>query len=380
MLFKDPLQHELSAELKAAPDLEAQIDLLRVFKKKYVSQIQKVDLAGQWPLPQVFEALSNLADAIVNEALRLAELELVKTYGFPTFLDNDGNLLRSEFAVVGMGKLGGREIHYGSDLDLIFLYSRNGQTEGRNTITNREFYIRLTQRLISFLSIYTVHEFAYKIDTQLRPSGNQGALVSSIDSYADYQRNLAQPWEKQALLKARPMAGDLGFLKKLPEQLLKFIFSTEFPSNLNEEIHRLRLRMEKEIARETPRRIQYKQGFGGLTDIEFSVQYLQLKMGKIFETIVTQNTLLSLERMGEREILKANEYEILRSAYLFYRLLETRMETVFDLKEGYLDPQSHLLENLSEVMGEASGEALLDKIHRIRNDVRRTYLRILKIG
>jgi glutamate-ammonia-ligase adenylyltransferase len=314
----------------------------------------------------------------LDAALRLAEKDLVKTYGFPTYIDNDGNLMRAEFAVVGLGKLGGREIHYGSDLDLIFLYSRNGQTEGRKIISNREFYARQAQKFISYLSVYTMAGFAYRIDTQLRPSGNKGALVSSFDAYADYQRNKAAPWEKQALLKARYITGEDAFGEKLAEQFLKFIYSTEFPPDLNQEMHRLRLRMEKEIAHETPRRFHYKHGPGGLTDIEFAVQYIQLKMGKIFESIVIRNTLEAIERMGERTILKKDEYEVLKTGYLFYRLLETRMEVMFDLKEGYLDPESHLLENLAEAMGEHSQQALLDKFQGIRNDVRKTYLRILQ--
>src|SRR4030095_10858435 len=373
MSSTEPLKNDLMSRLSQAPDLETELDEIRRFKKEKVAKIQEEDVTGKKPLPQVFFELSEVADALLNVVLQLAEKDLVKTFGFPTYVDNQGNLMRSQFSVIGMGKLGGKEIHYGSDLDLIFLYSRNGQTEGRKILTNREFYARLAQKLISYLSVYTREGLAYQVDTQLRPSGNQGTLVSSLDSYADYQRNMAAPWEKQALLKARPLAGDAPFQKSLGDQFKKFIFSTEFPANLNEDIHRLRRRMEKEIARENPRRIHYKQGFGGLTDIEFAGQYIQLKMGKIFDSIVTANTLNAIERMGERSILKPNEYDILKSGYLFYRLLETRMEVFFDLKEGYLDPESHLLENLSDAMGLASGHALLEKFNRTRQDVRRSY-------
>src|SRR5215471_15558858 len=129
MLSRDQLKNELAPLLGATPDLEAALDELRRFKQRWVKQIQLKDLSGAWTLPQVFLALSELADTVMGRALALAEREMEKIFGFPTFIDNDGNLLRSCFAVVGMGKLGGEEIHYGSDLDLIFLYSRNGQTE-----------------------------------------------------------------------------------------------------------------------------------------------------------------------------------------------------------------------------------------------------------
>jgi glutamate-ammonia-ligase adenylyltransferase len=377
---REELTRKLNPKMSQAHDLETQLDTLRLFKKQQMEKIQKEDLEGKCPLPEVFLRLSNLADTLLASALKLAMQEMIKTFGFPTFIDSDGNLMRSEFAVVAMGKLGGQEIHYSSDLDLIFLYSRNGLTEGRKEIPNREYYARLTQKFISYLSVYTVVGSAYKIDTQLRPSGNQGTLVSSIDAYADYQRNRAQAWEKQALLKARYVAGDDSFGKTLADQFKQFIFSTKFPPNFHEEIHRLRMRMEQEIARETPRRLHYKLGPGGLTDIEFAVQYLQLKMGKIFEGIIVANTLEAIQKMGERGILKKDEFKILHDGYLFYRKLETRMETLFDLKAGYIDPQSSLLENLSESIGELSQRALLDKFKQIRHDVRKVYLRILQQG
>lgn len=141
----------------------------------------------------------------------------------------------------------------------------------------------------------------------------------------------------------------------------------------------MRMRMEKEIAKENPRRLHYKLGMGGLADIEFSIQYLQLKMGKIFDNILVANTLEAIERMGERDILKKNEYETFKSAYLFYRLLEMRMEVLFELKEGYLDPKSDLLENLAETMGESSQDLLLKKFEDYRKRVRQTYLRIMQI-
>ncbi len=378
MTLHEEFQKELSEEISKALSLEDQLDALRLFKKTKVQKIQQEDISQASSLPETFFKLSTLADVILSEALLLVETELHTLYGYPAFIDNDGNIARSEFAVVGMGKLGGQEIHYGSDLDLIFLYSRNGNTQGRKSITHREYYARLAQKLISYLSVPTVQGFAYKIDTQLRPSGNQGTLVSSLDAYADYQRNMAQPWEKQALLKARVVAGDPSFGKSLKKQFLTFIFSKPFSPRLHEEIHQHRLRMEQEIARETPRRLHYKHGFGGLTDIEFSIQYLQLKMGKIFEGILTGNTLKAIELMGEKSLLKKEEYEILKNAWLFYRLLELRMELKFDLKEGYIDPQSAWLDNLAETMGEASGLVLLNKFNETRQQVRRVYLRILQ--
>lgn len=377
--MNEALRIELQSLLHEAPDLEALLECLRIFKNDHFKKIQRADLTGEISLPEVFSRLTEIADTVLSAALKIAENETSKVYGYPTFIDNDGNILRSEFAIIAMGKLGGKEVHYGSDLDLIFLYTRNGDTEGRQVVSNKEYFAKLIQKMISYLSVHTLRGYAYKVDTQLRPSGNQGPLVTTLDAYADYQRNMAQFWEKQALLKARYVCGNEAFGKTLAEQFHQFIFSTEFPINLNLEIHHMRMRMQKELAKENDRRLHYKLGFGGLADIEFAVQFLQLKMGKIFENIVVGNTLSAIDRMGERDILKKDEYNLLKSAYLFYRLLETRMEVRFDLKGGYLDPKSEFIENLAETMGEASQDSLLEKFHHYRNETRQVYLRILQI-
>ncbi len=373
------LQNELVKQLAKNEELEAKLDLLRIFKKEQINIIQKKDLSNKLSLSEIFSELTFLAEVILEKTLLLAEEEVRKVYGVPSLIDNDGNRSHSELAIIGMGKFGGREIHYGSDLDLIFLYSRNGITEGRKKISNQEFYAKLIQKLISYLSVYTSEGIAYKIDTQLRPSGNQGTLIASLDSFAQYQRDMAQSWEKQALLKARVVAGHPHFRKNLEKLIVQFIFSNPFPTDLHHQMHKLRMRMEKEIAKENSRRLHFKLGFGGLADIEFAVQYIQLKMGKIFQNLLTPNTLEALEKIGEREILKKDEYETLKSNYLFYRNLEMRMETAFDLRNGYLDPESPLLENLAEVMGESSEEYLIEKFQEVRKKTREVYLRVLKI-
>jgi len=379
MLNLQELEKEICQEINSLPDLEAKLDIIRVFKNKYIKRLQETDQADPTQLPEIFKDLSHLADLLVKTTLKLAEEQIQKNYGIPSYTDNLGNWGESEFVIVGLGKLGGEEIHYGSDLDLIFLYTRDGETRGRKKISNKEYYILLAQKFISFLTAYTFHGYAYKIDTQLRPSGNQGALVSSLNAYVDYQRNKAQFWEKQALLKARFVAGSSTFGASLKALFQQVIFSKDFPTDLNTKIHHMRLRMEKENGRENARRLHYKLGMGGLVDIEFAVQYLQLKTGKVFENFLIGNTLEALQKMGERGVLQKEDYTILREAYLFYRLLETRMEVNFDLREGYIDPESHILENLAEVMGENSQSSLLDHFQNTREAVRRIYLKILKV-
>ncbi len=373
------LKEKIKTYLEGIDDLETKLDRVRLFKKDQVAFLQKADLEETLPLPDVFQGLTWVAETVLTTLFQLAQEDVARVYGYPMFKDQSGGMMRAEFTIIGMGKLGGQEIHYESDLDLIFVFSRNGKTVGRSEITNQEFYARLAQKLISYLSVYTLQGIAYKIDTQLRASGNQGALVTSLDAYVTYQRNQAQAWEKQALLKARAVAGDPEFVKTFLPLFHQLVFSSPYPLDLNEEIHRLRQRMEKEIGRETPRRLHYKQGMGGLIDIEFTIQYLQMRFGKIYEPILQTNSLSALEKIQEKNLILKAESEILKNAYLFYRKLETRMELLFGLKDGYIDPESHLLENLAEKMGEKSADDFLEYFHQLRHDVREVYLRILQI-
>lgn len=374
------LLEELHNQVSAQNELELKLNQLRSFKKKYFSQMQAAQFETGANLPEVFYNLSLVSEAILQETLKLADQELSKNYGKPSYSDNQGNVSPAQFIILGMGKLGGREIHYHSDLDLIFIFSRNGNTSGsEKTISNQEYFGRLSQKLMSFLSVHTYEGSCFKIDTQLRPSGNQGALVSSLDAFADYQKNQAQFWEKQALLKARVVAGDENFSKEISSYLKTFIFNQDLGNHLNKDIYRMRLKMEKELAQESSNRIHFKHGSGGLTDIEFAVQFLQLKMGKIYESILSTNTYESLEKLYERNILSSQERGLLKEAYLFYRSLETTLEIQFEIKNPYLNPQAPFIEDLAEKMGYSSETELVNELNDFKQEVRKIFLRILQL-
>ncbi|HCU23738.1 MAG TPA: bifunctional [glutamate--ammonia ligase]-adenylyl-L-tyrosine phosphorylase/[glutamate--ammonia-ligase] adenylyltransferase, partial [Deltaproteobacteria bacterium] len=157
--------------MKHYPDLEAEILELRRFKKERHAAIQSAFFSGQQDLSETMAELTHTAEAILLKAWRLAKEELSHLYGPPGCRARDGSYLPSRFAVVGMGKFGGRELHFGSDLDLIFIYSCNGETQGPRSVTNKEYFAKLAQRIISYLTMTTPLGYAYKIDTELRPSG-----------------------------------------------------------------------------------------------------------------------------------------------------------------------------------------------------------------
>lgn len=370
---------ELRRRLGTEGDLEAKLAALRIYKREVSRRIEADLTEGRLLLEPAMADLTHLADAILIATYDLAREELSHQFGLPRCKDNDGNFATSEFAIIGMGKLGGLELHLGSDLDLIFVYSRNGETQGRKSINNREYFAKLAQRIISFLSLTTRDGFAYKVDTELRPSGNAGTLVTSLDAWITYYHEHAAEWERQALLKARLIFAGPGFAKEFQGLFRRLVFLKPFPENLSAEIHRLRMRIEKELAKEGERRWHYKKGFGGLLDIEFAVQYLQLKLGKVFDSILSTNTLDALGRLEQRGVLPKPDAEALKSAYVFYRMLEICLEAEFDLKEGYLDPGHESIEALAKRMSFASKDEMLKAFVEHRRRVREIYLKIFKI-
>ena len=288
--------------LEGIEDLERGFDLLRLYKKERVDEIKREDFSSR--LPGLFEKLTVLAEEVLGGALLLAHRSI-------------GRQIVGSFAIVAMGKFGGRELGFTSDLDLLYLYENP---------KDQEAYTRLGQRIITALIVPTRYGVAFQIDTALRPSGNAGTLVSSLASFEDYHRTMAQVWEKQSLIKARPILGlgDPKFLQTC-RRVIEGIAYAGLPPSIAGEINRLRRRMEVEIARETADRWNLKIGRGGIVDIEFIVQYLQLTHGKAHPALRTPNTLEGLEALRKERLLEEPGATDLKEHYLFFRSLGTNL-------------------------------------------------------
>ncbi len=240
---------------------------------------------------------------------------------------------RAPLAVLGMGKLGGRELGYHSDLDLLFVY---GSTAGEETtggsqgrLGHHEYFARLVQRLLSLLTLQFREGRLYQVDTRLRPSGNQGPLVVSEEALVEHHSRRAQLWERQALVKARAVAGDLSYGRRLlQDPLAPLVWSRPLPSGAGEEIHRLRLRMEREVAGESAEQLNPKTGQGGLVDVEFATQYLQLRSEAALRQLRLPNTLEALEALAAAGGWAATTRRALREGYLFLRRVENRQRLV----------------------------------------------------
>ncbi|MBI5827446.1 MAG: bifunctional [glutamate--ammonia ligase]-adenylyl-L-tyrosine phosphorylase/[glutamate--ammonia-ligase] adenylyltransferase [Deltaproteobacteria bacterium] len=365
---------EFAEGLERAADYEERLDLLRRIKGLEIFRIGINGILGNLSPGQVSAQITFLAEAAIETALKISCQELARTHGEP---------LGARFSVIGLGKLGGKELIYGSDLDIIFVYEDGGagSTDGRRPISNHEFFVKLAQRTISALTLRTREGFAFNVDTRLRPSGSAGALVISKDALLKYHREKTQVWERQAFTKARPVAGDLALGFEALKGLEDILYSKPLVADDVDEMLRIRKRMELEIAKEGPDRYNIKTGRGGLVDIEFLAQALQLKYGMEKKGLRTLYTLKALWRLFKEGLLPEDEYLFLKEAHLFYRLLEMQLRIVRDRPEGYLIRGSEELSTLARrtgYSGKEAAEALLKDYLRYSGKVREIYLKTLE--
>ena len=343
-------RREMLAELRAAlgecTDIEAKLNALRRYKTEEFIRIGLHDLGGSMELVPVLEQLSKLAEAVVEAALDLVVVELSGKFGAVS---------GGRFAVVGGGKLGAREIDYNSDLDLVFVYDapEDGMSGGgpQGKLPAHDFYVRVGQKLLTYLSAPTEEGIAYRIDMQLRPSGKSGPLVSSLDAYREYHKTASQLWERQALIKTRFVAGDASLGNDVKAIIERFAYGQGLPPDGVGEIHHLRMRMERELAGEDESRFNLKKGRGGLVDIEFLTQMLQLTHGHRRARLRRRETLKALDALRDEKILRRGEYQILSDGYLFLRRLDHRLRLERDQSIDAFEAEPERLQGIAQALG-----------------------------
>ncbi|MDN5939854.1 MAG: bifunctional [glutamate--ammonia ligase]-adenylyl-L-tyrosine phosphorylase/[glutamate--ammonia-ligase] adenylyltransferase, partial [Salinisphaera sp.] len=296
---------------------------LRRFRNARMAAIAWCDLMGAATLEQTLAALSSLADVCVAAALAHAECVLEGKVGGPQQANG--------LIVIGMGKLGGRELNFSSDVDLVFAF-RRAATDDADA---QEYYKRVAQRLVAGLSEQTADGFAYRVDTRLRPFGESGALVASIEAMENYYQTHGREWERYAWIKARPVAGDIEGGRQLIERLRPFVYRRYLDYGAFESIRDMKGLIEKQVAR-GEMRDNIKLGCGGIREIEFIAQAFQLIRGG-HEPALQDNRLLPvLAYLGEAGHLPAAVTAELRDAYEFLRRLENRLQM-------WADRQTHEL-------------------------------------
>ncbi len=305
-------------EVVTPGDLEQEMIALRRFKHIQVLRVAAADIAGAVPLMKVSDHLSEIAQVLIRRCLSLAQRDMEMRHG-PPARGPDGR--PPAFIVVAYGKLGGLELGYGSDLDLVFLYDQcQGQTRGPRCIDSRVFYQRLCQRIIHNFTTLTTEGSLYPIDTRLRPDGKDGIIVNSLSAFAEYQRRQAWTWEHQALVRARVVAGDGALASHFARLRREILLLPRDGHELQRQVTDMRSRMRKELGQENSRLFAIKQDQGGITDIEFMVQYAALRWGaQLGDTLEFTDTIRLLEGMAEKHLLSSGDAQTLARAYRAYR-------------------------------------------------------------
>ncbi|MBW2515719.1 MAG: bifunctional [glutamate--ammonia ligase]-adenylyl-L-tyrosine phosphorylase/[glutamate--ammonia-ligase] adenylyltransferase [Deltaproteobacteria bacterium] len=304
-----------------ADDLEHQIEQMCVFKEINVLRVAAADVTGALPLMRVSDHLSGIAETVLAEVVNIAYDHLLAQHGAP-HCELNGKRGDSGFAVIAYGKLGGLELGYGSDLDLVFLHSGRGEKTkgGQQAIDSAQFYNRLGQRVIHMLTTHTRAGKLYEIDMRLRPSGGSGVLVSYAEGFRDYQLNQAWTWEHQALIKARPIFGDPLLIDHFTETRNAALARQRKRRELQQEVTRMRNRMRQELLKPEAGIFDLKQDTGGMVDIEFLVQYLVLLKSHAYPALLqwTDNVRL-IQTLITTGAIDEYTAHILKHAYLIYR-------------------------------------------------------------
>ncbi len=376
---------ERLAQFRAAEgaDLPAPVILAR-FRRRQILRILLRDVLSLATLPDITGELSNLADAILDFAYRQVRGQLAARHGEPSYTGAGGLRHACGFAVIALGKLGGQELNYSSDVDLMFVYAANGETTGPDPITNKEFFKKVANQYTELLSTYTADGSCYRVDLRLRPDGRLGEVCISLDGAKRYYQERARDWEKQMLIKARVCAGDLALGHELLEFVEPSIYSSTLDFRAVEAVSEARERIsEKLAAKRAHAGVDVKLIPGGIRDIEFLVQCLQRLHGGREIWVRHGGTLFALSRVYDKNLLSAGEYGRLASAYQFLRHIEHRLQFYDDRQTHTLPTHPEELEVLARKMPAEAGEPLTAESLEVRleehfGNVREMYARVIQ--
>ncbi len=358
-LAADEYKTRLSAMIAAEGVPEA-LDLAR-FRRQQLLRIVLRDVLGLASLADVTEDLSHLADAILDLTYRRIWREVAARHGVPRL--NDGGACG--FSVISLGKLGGNELNYSSDIDLMFVYSANGQTDGAQSVTNKEFFKKVANRLTELLSTYTAEGQCYRVDLRLRPDGRYGEVCISTEGACEYYKQRGRDWELQMLIKARISAGETEPGRELLDYVEPLIYSTTLDFRAVEAVSETRARIHEKLASKRGESgLDIKLTRGGIRDIEFLVQCLQRLHGGREPWVRHGGTQFALFRLRDKSLLSGSEYARLAEAYEFLRNVEHRLQFDEDRQTHTLPADPENLEILARRMPAAASPPAADTFER----------------
>ncbi len=323
---REEFREEFARTYVRSPDSDIAVSLARFRKREYVRILLR-DVLGVAKLAETTEEISALSDALIEEALLAVNAQLQHRHGVPQWVDAQGRLRDSRFAVISLGKLGGNELNYSSDIDLMFLYD-GGIEPPSQRISNREYFIQLAQQTTELLSRRTREGQVFRIDLRLRPQGHEGELAVALPRAAQYYSEVAQDWELQAMIKARHSAGDADLARAFIRAVEPFVYRANVNFAAVKTALQSRERIDRRSKELVPGRnpIDIKLGRGGIRDIEFLVQCLQRVYGGEEGWLRSRGTLFALQKLHDKEHISGKDFHNLTGAYEFLRHLEHQLQ------------------------------------------------------
>ncbi len=328
-----PLAGPLSPDMPAAgagDESQFMADLRR-WRRAELARIAWRDLGGRASLPETLTQLSNAADTAIRVSQEFAWRQLTERYGRPAAEDPEAQRL----VIIAMGKLGGQELNFSSDVDLVFLFDAHGETTGARPQSHEEFFLRLGQLLIRYLDAPTVEGRAFRVDMRLRPFGASGPLAASTAAFEDYLERQGRDWERYAWIKARAVTGPKLYEQVFRSSVRPFVYRRYLDFGVFEALRDMKALIEREVSRRELKD-NIKLGPGGIREIEFIVQSLQLIRGGSERRLQSSSLLHTLPLLGGARLLPAAVTAELAAAYTFLRRLENRLQM-------YQDQQTHAL-------------------------------------
>jgi glutamate-ammonia-ligase adenylyltransferase len=385
LLTAGEYKKRLGKFLRSQPPGQPLAFSLALFRRQQILRILLRDVRGLSSVSETTEELSNLADAILHISYKRIRANLAARHGTPRYIDGNGESRECGMSVIALGKLGGRELNYSSDIDLMFVYAANGETDGEHPISNKEFYKKVANQYTELLSTYTAEGLCYRVDLRLRPDGSLGEVCISLDGATSYYQTRARDWELQMLIKARVSAGDPAAGRELLSTVQPLIYSTTLDFSAVEAVSATRERISEKLNRRKLGKpvFDVKLAPGGIRDIEFLVQCLQRLHGGRVPWLRHGGTIPALSRLSDKDLLSAAEYGRLISAYRFLRNLEHRLQIAEDRQTHSLPASPRELDLLAKRMPSAqlgsapSGEKLLHELNAHLEAVQEIYERVI---
>jgi [glutamine synthetase] adenylyltransferase / [glutamine synthetase]-adenylyl-L-tyrosine phosphorylase len=355
---KEGLQRQVEPWL--SEPFEAALTKLRLFKHREMLRIAARDLGRLADAVQITREISHVADVCLQSVLRLSLSRLEPKFGRPYHKDADDNWTPTEFAVLGLGKLGGEELNYSSDVDVMFVYTDEGSAFREpprtkalpaRSLSTHEYYKRLVQTFVGEVTRQTAEGALYRMDLRLRPEGDAGPLVRSLPSYENYYAQWGQTWERMMLIKARGVAGAESLAGEFQETVQPFRYPRSLGEDVLREIAAMKERTENEIVKSGEIDRNVKLGRGGIREIEFVAQTLQLLHGGRVPFLQERQTLATLEKLVDYNFLDRPQVQALQKAYLFLRDVEHRLQMENNLQTHTIPTEAKARQRLARLMG-----------------------------